>query len=92
MSVCEDYFIGHRVMFINDLFETSRPAYGNKDLWRRTALGNRFSVGSNLTILPVNICDDVVIGAGSIVIKNIIHSEVYLGKPAVFVDDIKYKP
>ena len=92
VSICEDCFIGHGVMFINDLFETGRPAYENKDLWRPTALGNRVSVGSNSTILPVNICDDVVIGAGSVVIKDIIRSGVYLGNPAVFVDDIKNRP
>ena len=89
VRICEDCFIGHGVMFINDLFETGRPAYGKREFWRSTTLGNRVSVGSNSTILPVNICDDVAVGAGSVVTKDITRSGIYLGNPAVFVDDFK---
>ena len=39
-------------------------------------------IGSNVTILPVKICDDVVIGAGSVVTKNIYKSGKYAGNPA----------
>ena len=38
--------------------------------------------GSNATILPVEICDHVVIGAGTVVTKNITKSGVYIGNPA----------
>jgi carbonic anhydrase/acetyltransferase-like protein (isoleucine patch superfamily) len=47
-----------------------------------TIIGNNVSIGSNATILPVKICDDVVIGAGSVVTKNIEFSGVYAGNPA----------
>ena len=40
------------------------------------------SIGSNTTILPVNICDNVVIGAGAVVTKNITEPGVYVGNPA----------
>jgi acetyltransferase-like isoleucine patch superfamily enzyme len=77
-----DCFIGHGVMFINDTFIEGGPAKGNKDLWKHTNIGNNVSIGSNTTILPVTICDNVVIGAGSVVTKNIIEAGVYAGNPA----------
>lgn len=75
-------FIGHGVMFINDLFEKGGPAQGDKSLWRKTHIGNHVSIGSNATILPVEICDNVVIGAGAVVTKNITEPGIYAGNPA----------
>jgi acetyltransferase-like isoleucine patch superfamily enzyme len=78
-------FIGHGVMFINDLFQSGAPAGGDVAKWKATKIGNYVSIGSNATILPVTICDHVVIGAGSVVTKNITKSGVYAGNPAKFL-------
>jgi acetyltransferase-like isoleucine patch superfamily enzyme len=75
-------FIGHGVMFINDLFENGGPAQGDQSKWKATHIGNHVSIGSNSTILPISICDHVVIGAGAVVTKNITESGVYAGNPA----------
>jgi acetyltransferase-like isoleucine patch superfamily enzyme len=75
-------FISHGAMFINDLFEKGGPAQGNKNLWKRTKIGNNVSIGTNATILPVTICNNVVIGAGSVVTKDISESGIYAGNPA----------
>ncbi len=75
-------FVGHGVMFINDLFAEGKPAGGKKELWKSTQIGNNVSIGSNATILPVTICDNVVIGAGAVVTKNITEAGVYAGNPA----------
>lgn len=82
VTIGDDCFIGHGVMFINDLFEGGGPARGDKTKWRSTKIGNNVSIGSNATILPVNICDNVVIGAGAVVTKNIEQPGVYAGNPA----------
>lgn len=82
VTIGDDCFIGHGVMFINDLFSEGGPAMGNKDLWKSTKIGNHVSIGSNATILPVTICDNVVIGAGAVVTKNITQPGVYFGNPA----------
>ena len=82
VDIGADCFIAHGVMFINDLFETGGPAKGRKDLWRSTKIGNNVSIGSNATILPVNICDNVVIGAGAVVTKDITVPGIYAGNPA----------
>jgi acetyltransferase-like isoleucine patch superfamily enzyme len=82
VTVGEDCFIGHGVMFINDTFASGGPARGRKDLWCETRIGNRVSIGSNATIMPVQIVDDVVIGAGAVVTKDITVAGVYAGNPA----------
>jgi acetyltransferase-like isoleucine patch superfamily enzyme len=82
VTIGEDCFIGHGVMFVNDTFSTGRPAGGRKELWRATTIGNRVSIGSGATILPVKICDDVVVGAGAVVTKDIEVSGSYVGNPA----------
>jgi acetyltransferase-like isoleucine patch superfamily enzyme len=89
VTIGANCFIGHGVMFINDLFQTGGPAGGDKDLWKATKIGNGVSIGSNATILPVTICDDVVIGAGSVVTKNIDRPGVYVGNPARFIRSLK---
>ena len=82
VTIGDDCFISHGAMFINDLFVTGGPAAGNKDLWRSTKIGNRVSIGTHATILPVTICDHTVIGAGSVVTRNITESGIYVGNPA----------
>lgn len=82
VGIGQKCFIGHGVMFINDLFINGGPAGGDKAQWKSTEVGNNVSIGSNATILPVKICDNVVIGAGSVVTRNIEVSGVYAGNPA----------
>jgi len=82
VTIGEDCFIGHGVMFINDTFAGGGPARGKKELWRETVIGNRVSIGSNATIMPVRIVDDVVIGAGSVVTRDIMAAGTYAGNPA----------
>jgi acetyltransferase-like isoleucine patch superfamily enzyme len=82
VTIGDDCFVGHGVMFINDVFATGGPARGNKELWKSTRVGSRVSIGSNATILPVEVCDDVVIGAGSVVTKDIVTPGIYAGNPA----------
>lgn len=82
VEIGDNCFIGHGVMFINDLFANGGPAQGDKSLWKSTFIGSNVSIGSNATILPVRICDDVVIGAGSVVTKDILKPGNYAGNPA----------
>ena len=71
VTIGNNCFISHGAMFINDLFENGGPAQGKKELWKSTHIGNNVSIGTNATILPIKICDNVVIGAGSVVTKDI---------------------
>jgi len=82
VTIGNDCFVGHGVMFVNDTFSIGGPARGNKALWKSTRIGNHVSIGSNATILPIEICNDVVIGAGAVVTKNISEPGIYAGNPA----------
>lgn len=89
VQIGNNCFVGHGVVFINDLFSEGKPANGNKTIWKKTKIGNNVSIGSNATILPVDICDNVVIGAGAVVTKNISVSGFYVGNPAKLLKTIQ---
>lgn len=82
VTIGDDCFISHGAMFINDLFTSGGPVFGDSSAWKSTTVGNRVSIGTNATILPVQITDNVVIGAGSVVTKDILEPGVYAGNPA----------
>ena len=82
VSIGRGCFISHGVMFVNDLFLEGGPAGGDKSQWKNTHVGDNVSIGSNATILPVSICSNVVIGAGSVVSRDISVPGVYLGNAA----------
>lgn len=82
VSIGDNCFISHGVMFINDTFVNGKPAGGDKSLWKSTKIGNNVSIGTNATILPVSITNNVIIGAGSVVTKDIYESGTYAGNPA----------
>jgi acetyltransferase-like isoleucine patch superfamily enzyme len=82
VAIGDDCFVSHGAMFVNDLFKTGGPANRDRSLWASTKIGNHVSIGTNVTILPVTICDHVVIGAGSVVTKNITEPGIYAGNPA----------
>ncbi len=88
VTVGDDCFIGHGVMFINDDFRSGRPAGGDRDRWRPTRVGNRVSIGTNATVLPVTIGDDVVVGAGSVVSTDLEQPGIYAGNPARFLRSV----
>jgi len=82
VSIGKDCFISHGAKFINDPFSIGGPARGDRSQWKETVVGDRVSIGTNATIMPVSICDDVVIGAGAVVTKDITESGIYAGNPA----------
>ena len=87
VSIGEDCFIGHGVMFINDTFASGGAAGGDESMWKKTRIGDKVSIGSNATILPVEVCSNVVIGAGAVVTKDIFKPGVYAGNPAVLIKE-----
>ena len=81
VTIGNDCFVGHGVMFINDRFSSGAPAETSKE-WEKTEIGNNVSIGSNVTILPVRIGDGAVIGAGSVVTKDVAANTIVKGNPA----------
>ncbi len=88
VTIGDDCFVGHGVMFINDTFTGGGPARGRKELWRSTLIGDRVSIGSNATIMPVRIAPGCVIGAGAVVTKDIERPGIYAGNPARLIREL----
>ncbi len=88
VTIGNNCFVSHGVMFINDDFRTGMPERKVKKRWRATRIENNVSIGSNATILPVSICSDVVIGAGSVVTRDITKPGIYAGNPARFLREL----
>lgn len=82
VTIGTDCFVSHGAMFINDSFSGGGPARGDRTKWGHTRIGDRVSIGTNATIMPVTICDDVVVGAGAVVTKDISEPGFYVGNPA----------
>ena len=74
-------FIGHSVNFVNDKF-TNGKVNRNKKLWLNISVGNKVLIGTGSTILVNKICDGAIIGAGSVVTKDILEPGIYFGNPA----------
>lgn len=89
VTIGDNCFISHGVMFINDLFATGGPAGGDMTKWRSTEIGNHVAIGTNATILPIKICDNVVVGAGSVVTRDITKPGIYAGNPAKKIRDLE---
>ncbi len=87
VTIGDDCFISHGAMFINDLFREGRPSRERK-MWQPTLVGNGVSIGTNATILPVRIADQVVVGAGAVVTKDILEPGIYAGNPARKIRDL----
>lgn len=79
VTVGENVFIAHGVMFINDLFDVA-----GSDSWikRNTFIEDDVRIGSNATILPVKIGKGVLVGAGAVVTKNVPEGAIVVGNPA----------
>ena len=87
VEIGKNCFIGHGVMFINDNFKKGKITR-NFSLYKKTKIGDQVIIGSNSTILPVYICPGTVVGAGSVVTKNIKKKVIYAGNPAKFLRKI----
>jgi acetyltransferase-like isoleucine patch superfamily enzyme len=88
VTIEDDVFIGHGVMFINDSYPRATNTDGKPQTeadWKveRTVIKKGASIGSGATILSnVTIGENALIGAGSVVTKDVPANAVVAGNPA----------
>lgn len=87
----DDVFIGHGVVTINDVYPPSCRRTGNRKAWRRTLIKRGAVIGSNATLLPVVIGKNSIVGAASLVTRNVPDNCVVAGNPAKIIGKIERK-
>jgi acetyltransferase-like isoleucine patch superfamily enzyme len=78
-------FISHGVMFVNDTFQSGTRAFGDVSKYKPTFIEDYVTIGTGAVILPVRIASGSVIGAGSVVTKDIFVKGIYAGNPAKLI-------
>jgi len=88
VTIEDEVFVGHGVMFTNDIYPRATNKDGNlqgKDDWRclPTHVGQGASIGSNATILSnLRIGKKALVGAGAVVTKSVPDYAIVAGNPA----------
>ena len=91
----DEVFIGHGVMFVNDLYPLATNPDGSPQTgedWKvvKTRLKGRASIGSNATILAgITIGENALVGAGAVVTHDVPDYAIVAGVPAKVVGDVR---
>ncbi len=87
VTIDDEVFIGHHVVFINDKYpvSTTKGRLKDKKDWtmQETTVKKGASLGSNVTVLGgLIIGENAVVGAGSVVTKDVLPNQTVVGNPA----------
>ena len=97
VTIGDNCFIGHGVVFINDKFPRAVNKQGEpekeedwKNRFLTSQIGNNVSIGSNVTLMGgIKVGDNTMIGAGSVVTKDIPSNQIWFGNPAKFFKNLE---
>ncbi len=88
VTIEDNVFVGHGVMFINDSYPRATAAGGGLQTeadWKveKTVIRKGASIGSGATILA-NVCvgENAIVGAGAVVTKDVLPNTIVAGNPA----------
>ncbi|HZE63343.1 MAG TPA: acyltransferase [Pyrinomonadaceae bacterium] len=98
VTIEDEVFIGHGVMFSNDLYPSAVNADGTLQTetdWTvvETRVKRRAAIGSNVTIMAgITIGEHSLVGAGAVVTRDVPDYAIVVGVPARVVGDVRERP
>ena len=81
VTIENDVFVSHGAKFIND----RAPPSGDADEWEDTVVRQGASIGTNATLLPVEIGENALVGAGAVVTEDVPENAIVAGNPAEII-------
>lgn len=82
VDIEDDVFVSHGAKFVNDRY----PPSGRRDDWERTVIREGASIGTNATLLPVEIGEAAIVGAGAVVVDDVPPNAIVAGNPAEVIE------
>jgi len=82
VTIESDVFVSHGVKFINDRY----PPSGDSSDWEKTVVRQGASLGTGAVLMPVEIGEGAMVGAGSVVVDDVPPGAVVAGNPAEIID------
>lgn len=77
----DEVFVSHGAKFVNDV----HPPSGEPDQWEETLVQDNAVIGTNATLLPVEVGSNALVGAGAVVIEDVPQNAIVAGNPAEIV-------
>ncbi|MGQ4556079.1 DapH/DapD/GlmU-related protein [Halobellus sp. GM3] len=81
-EIGDDVFVSHGAAFVNDVY----PPSGDEELWEETVIDDGAVIGTNATLLPVEVGENALVGAGAVVTDDVPPGAIVAGNPAEVVD------
>jgi len=78
VTIEDDVFVSHGAKFVNDRY----PPSGDSDAWESTTVRGGATIGTNATVLPVEIGENAMVAAGAVVTEDVPPNTVVAGNPA----------
>lgn len=86
VTIKDDVFVSHGAKFVNDVY----PPSGDESEWESTLVEEGATIGTNATLLPVDVGEGALVGAGAVVTEDVPPNAVVAGNPAEvvgYIDD-----
>lgn len=77
-EIGDDVFVSHGAKFVND----RHPPSGDAEKWEPIRIGDGASIGTNATLLPVEVGENAMVGAGAVVVDDVPENAIVAGNPA----------